>query len=230
MSRSTGRLQSMVAPDDPARLDAVLAVLDEAQRSGLGDMDPETFRAAGHAVVDLMADYLIGVEAYPVLPRTAPGDLRAMFPASAPEGPEPLRRILDDYRRLIEPNVTHWQHPGFMAYFPGTASGPGILGEMLMSTLVANAMLWRTSPIATELEQVTVAWLREALGLPDTTSASWKRSTRPAKSSSRIPAWTAASPFAWPSAASGPSRVMSSAPGPSSSSTAAGWRPKYPMR
>jgi aromatic-L-amino-acid/L-tryptophan decarboxylase len=129
-------------------------------------MDPATFRIAGHAVVDLMADYLAGVEAYPVLPKTSPGELRAMLPTSAPDEPEPLRAILADYRRLVEPNVTHWQHPGFMAYFPSTASGPGILGEMLMSTLVANAMLWRTSPVATELEQLTVAWLRDALGLP----------------------------------------------------------------
>ncbi len=77
-----------------------------------------------------------------------------------------MRSILDDYLRLVVPNVTHWQHPGFMAYFPSTASGPGILGEMLMSTLVSNAMLWRTSPVATELEEVTVGWLRDALGLP----------------------------------------------------------------
>jgi aromatic-L-amino-acid/L-tryptophan decarboxylase len=157
----------MVVRDDTARLDAVLAVLDDAQRSGLADMDPETFRAAAHAVVDLMADYLAGVEDHPVLPRTVPGELRARFPSVPPEAPEPLRAILEDYRRLVEPNVTHWQHPGFMAYFPSTASGPGILGEMLMSTLVANAMLWRTSPVATELEQVTVGWLREALGLPE---------------------------------------------------------------
>jgi aromatic-L-amino-acid decarboxylase len=156
----------MALTHDTARLDAVLATLDAAQADGLGDMDPETFRTAGHAVVDLMADYLAGVEAYPVLPRTKPGELRAAFPASAPDRPEPLRAILDDYLRLVQPNVTHWQHPGFMAYFPSTASGPGILGEMLMSTLVANAMLWRTSPVATELEQVTVGWLREALGLP----------------------------------------------------------------
>jgi aromatic-L-amino-acid decarboxylase len=157
----------MVAEDDTARLDAVFAVLDDAQRSGLGDMDVATFRAAGHVVVDLMADYLAGVETYPVLPRTTPGELRGLFQPAAPEEPEPLRAILADYRRLVEPNVTHWQHPGFMAYFPSTASGPGILGEMLMSTLVANAMLWRTSPVATELEQLTIAWLRDALGLPE---------------------------------------------------------------
>src|SRR4029453_18859612 len=74
--------------------------------------------------------------------------------------------ILADYSRLIEPNATHWQHPGFLAYFGTTASGPGILGEMLTAAIGQNAMLWRTSPIATELEGVVVGWLRDALGLP----------------------------------------------------------------
>jgi aromatic-L-amino-acid decarboxylase len=91
-----------------------------------------------------------------------------LFAPSPPEEPEPLDAILADYRRLVEPNVTHWQHPGFMAYFPTTASGAGILGEMLTAGIGSNAMLWRTSPVATELEQVVVDWLRQALGLPDT--------------------------------------------------------------
>jgi aromatic-L-amino-acid decarboxylase len=78
-----------------------------------------------------------------------------------------MAEVLADYQRLIEPNVTHWQHPGFLAYFPSTASAPGILGEMLAATLVANAMLWRTSPASTELEEVVVGWLRAGLGLPD---------------------------------------------------------------
>ncbi|HXR27390.1 MAG TPA: pyridoxal-dependent decarboxylase, partial [Candidatus Baltobacteraceae bacterium] len=140
--------------------------LDPAQLAGHGDMDAEAFRRAAHEVADLMADYLATVEQRPVLPRVAPGDVRAHLPPAAPAAPEPLERILADYRAFIEPNVTHWQHPGFLAYFPSTASGPGILGEMLVSTLVANAMLWRTSPAATELEEVTVRWLRDALGLP----------------------------------------------------------------
>ena len=130
-------------------------------------MDPAAFRAAGHAVVDLMADYVEGVERRSVFPAIEPGSLRPLFPTSAPEEPEPLDTILDDYRRLIEPNATHWQHPGFFAYFPTTASGPGILGEMLTAALGQNAMLWRTSPIGTELEEVVVDWLRQALGLPE---------------------------------------------------------------
>jgi aromatic-L-amino-acid/L-tryptophan decarboxylase len=130
-------------------------------------MDPEAFRAAAHTVVDLMADYLAGVERYPVFPPIEPGSLRSLFPVAAPEAAEPLTAILDDYRRFIEPNGTHWQHPGFMAYFPSTASGPGVLGEMLTAALGQNPMLWRTSPIGTELEQVVVDWLRQAFGLPD---------------------------------------------------------------
>jgi aromatic-L-amino-acid decarboxylase len=131
-------------------------------------MDPAAFRAAGHAVVDLMADYLESVERRSVFPPIEPGSLRPLFPAAAPDAPAPLDAILDDYRRLIEPNATHWQHPGFLAYFPTTASGPGILGEMLTAALGQNAMLWRTSPIGTELEVVVVDWLRQALGLPET--------------------------------------------------------------
>ncbi len=137
-----------------------------AQTSGLTDMDPEEFRAAGHRVVDLIADYLAGIEGFAVLPAIEPGTLRTLFAASPPEDPEPLERILGDVVSLIEPNVTHWQHPGFFAYFATTASGAGMLGEFLTAGLGSNAMLWRTSPVATELEQVVVDWLRQALGLP----------------------------------------------------------------
>ncbi len=130
-------------------------------------MEPAAFRAAAHAVVDLMADYLEAVESYPVFPAIEPGSLRPAFPTTAPEAPEGIDAILADYRRLVEPNATHWQHPGFLAYFATTASGPGILGEMLTAAIAQNAMLWRTSPIGTELEEVVVDWLRQALGLPD---------------------------------------------------------------
>jgi aromatic-L-amino-acid/L-tryptophan decarboxylase len=130
-------------------------------------MDPESFRAAGHEVVDLMADYLRDVEDYAVFPSIEPGSIRPLLPPSPPDEAEPIEAILDDYRRVVEPNATHWQHPGFLAYFATTASGPGILGEMLTAALGQNPMLWRTSPIGTELEETVVDWLRQALGLPD---------------------------------------------------------------
>jgi aromatic-L-amino-acid decarboxylase len=143
-----------------------LEELDAQQREGIGDMEPDRFRVAAHAAVDAMADYLTSVRDFPVLPPVEPGSLRGLFPTVPPEAPEPVAAMLADVARLVEPNTTHWQHPGFMAYFATTASGPGILAEMLVATLGANAMLWRTSPVATELEEVVVDWLRAALGLP----------------------------------------------------------------
>ena len=139
----------------------------EAQLTGLGDMDAAEFRAAAHAAVDLMAGYLEEVGTRPVLPPIEPGSLRGLFPEAAPEAPEAIDAILADYERLIEPNATHWQHPGFMAYFASSASSAGIIGEMLVAALNQNPMLWRTSPIGTELEEVVVDWLRQGLGLPD---------------------------------------------------------------
>ncbi len=150
----------------PGLLDA--AILDAEQVDGLLDMDPEAFRAAAHVVVDRIADYLATVETYPVLPRIEPGSIGPQLPSHAPEAPEPIGAILADVDRLVFPNATHWQHPGFFAYFATSASGPGILGEFLTAALGQNPMLWRTSPIGTELEGVVVRWLREALGLPET--------------------------------------------------------------
>ncbi|HEY3336855.1 MAG TPA: pyridoxal-dependent decarboxylase [Candidatus Limnocylindrales bacterium] len=143
------------------------ATVREDQLSGLNDMDPEAFRAAAHVVVDRIADYLRDVERYDVLPAIEPGSIAPLLPTAAPDGPEPIDAILADVDRLVFPNATHWQHPGFFAYFATSASGPGILGEFLTAALGQNPMLWRTSPIGTELEGVVVGWLRRALGLPD---------------------------------------------------------------
>jgi aromatic-L-amino-acid decarboxylase len=155
----------MATTDRPIPADA--SALDPEQLVGLGDMDPESFRAAAHRVVDLMADYIEDIERHAVLPPIAPGTVSGQLPTSPPDDPEALEAILGDYLRLIEPNATAWQHPGFFAYFASTASGPGILGEMLTAALGQNPMLWRTSPSGTELEQVVVDWLRQALGLPE---------------------------------------------------------------
>ena len=129
-------------------------------------MSPEEFRAAAHQVVDWMADYLRDLRDYPVLPNVEPGALIDRLPAHGPEHPESMEAILDDFRQLIVPGLTHWNHPRFHAYFSISASGPGILGEMLAATMNVQHMLWKAGPAATELEQVTLGWLREWLGLP----------------------------------------------------------------
>lgn len=134
--------------------------------SGVGDMDPEDFRRFGHRLIDWVAEYLKDPEQYPVLARVQPGDLVRALPAAPPVDAEPFDTVLDDFERLIPPATTHWNHPGFFAYFGITGSGPGILGELLAAALNVNAMVWRSGPSATELEQVTLDWLRQMAGLP----------------------------------------------------------------
>ncbi len=134
--------------------------------SPIGDMPAAEFRRAMHRVADMVADYLEKVREYPVLPRVSPGAVRGALPGAPPARAEPIDAILDDYNRIIEPNITHWNHPGFMAYFAVTGSGPGILGEALCAGLNLNAMLWQTAPAATELEELVCDWLRQMIGLP----------------------------------------------------------------
>lgn len=128
---------------------------------------PEDVRAALHRTADWIADYLEGSERYPVLPPVEPGDVAAAIPDEAPEEPESLERILDDYERLIAPAMTQWNHPGFMAYFVLSGIGPGVVGEALASALNVNAMLWKSGPAPTELEIKTCDWLRRLFGLPE---------------------------------------------------------------
>lgn len=130
-------------------------------------MDNEEFRQYGHNVVDWLADYLTDIRQYPVLPTMQPGDLVDRLPAQAPDFGEPMDAILEDFQRSIVPALTHWNHPRFFAYFAISASQPGILAEMLAAGLNVNGMLWKSCPALTELEQVTLGWLRQWIGLPE---------------------------------------------------------------
>ena len=129
-------------------------------------MNGSEFRRHGHALVEWIAEYLEKSQDYPVLSRLKPGAIAAALPEQPPEESEPFEAIMRDFERVILPGITHWNHPGFLAYFAITASPPGILAEFLAAALNQQAMLWRTSPAATELEQVTLGWLRQLIGLP----------------------------------------------------------------
>jgi aromatic-L-amino-acid decarboxylase len=147
-----------------------------------------TFRDDGAAALEWAASYLERVRELPVLAQVEPGEIRRALPDEPPERAEPFAAVLRDLDEVLLPGITHWQHPGFFAYFATTGSEPGILAELLAATLNVTQILWRASPAATELELVTMDWLAQLLGLP----RGWHGHIEDAASTSTLAALAAA--------------------------------------
>lgn len=141
----------------------MIHILRERQLS----MNKEEFKQFGYLFVDWVSDYLTRVGEYPVCPPLRPGEIKEKIPACPPHRGESLTEIFQDFKKIIFPGMTHWQHPGWFAYFPANNSPPSILAELLTAGLGAQCMVWKTSPAATELEEVVCDWLRQMLGLPE---------------------------------------------------------------
>jgi aromatic-L-amino-acid decarboxylase len=132
-------------------------------------MNAEEFRAAGHQVIDWIADYRARVETMPVMARTGPGDVKKQLPAAPPDAPEPFEAIMRDLDALIVPALSHWQHPRFFGYFPSNGSLASVLGDYVSTGLGVLGLAWQSSPALTEVEEVVTDWMRSMLGL----SAGW---------------------------------------------------------
>lgn len=139
----------------------------QAKAGKLGDIAPAEFRQQLHAFADWIADYRANIAGLRISPVTKPGAIVAALPAAAPERGESIEQIFGDLERLIVPGIVHWAHPQFVGYFGCTTTAPGILAEMICAALNVNAMTWRTSPAATELETLVLDWLRQWLMLPN---------------------------------------------------------------
>lgn len=133
----------------------------------LGDMPTDDFRRFGYQVVDQIADYLEQIESFPVLSQIEPDALKNAIPDSAPETGEAFEDVLSDVEKLILPGVTHWVHPNFHGLFSTSTSSVGVFGEMFAAAFDMKAMLWRTAPASTELEDVVLDWLRQMMSLPE---------------------------------------------------------------
>ncbi|MBK7630902.1 MAG: amino acid decarboxylase [Ignavibacteriales bacterium] len=139
----------------------------ENELKNLGDMPADEFRKNGYQLVDWIADYLIDIEKYPPLAQVNPGDILKKISQAPPTNGEDIENVLADVDKILMAGITHWNHPGFMAYFNSTSSGPGILAELLTAGLGVNGMLWKTSPAFTELEKSMMNWFRQMMGLPE---------------------------------------------------------------
>jgi len=130
-------------------------------------MDKDVFRQFGYKFIDWAADYMTEVVNFPVKSQLKPGEIRRKLALDPPQKGEPMEMIFEDFKEIILPGMTHWQHPSWFAYFPANSSPPSILAELLTAALGAQCMIWQTSPAAAELEEVVLEWLRKMLGLPE---------------------------------------------------------------
>ncbi|MFZ1519828.1 MAG: pyridoxal-dependent decarboxylase [Ignavibacteriaceae bacterium] len=133
----------------------------------MNDMPKDEFEKNGYMLVDWISKYLNEIEKYPPLSQVNPGDILKRIPQTPPTNGEDIENVLADVENILMDGITHWNHPGFMAYFNSTSSGPGILAELLTAALGANGMLWKTSPAFTELEKSMMNWFRQMVGLPE---------------------------------------------------------------
>jgi aromatic-L-amino-acid decarboxylase len=132
-------------------------------------MTPEEFRAAGHRLVDWLADYRATIADRPVMAQTPPGGVKSRLPAAPPVEPEPFDALLADLDAIVCPGLTLWQHPRFFGYFPANALLASVLGDLASTGLGVLGLAWQSSPALTEIEEVTTDWMRQMLGL----SANW---------------------------------------------------------
>ena len=137
-------------------------------------LDIEAFRRNGHALIDWVSDYYTRLGSMAVYEPVEPGAVRAQLPARAPEQPEPFEAVLADLDEVVTPALAHWQHPGWLAYFPAGSSPAAVLGELAAAGLAVESMMWSTSPAATEVESLVVDWLVDLLNLPQ----EWKTTAR----------------------------------------------------
>lgn len=129
-------------------------------------MNSKTFEETSKEVLDWINGYLKEVENYPVKSRVKYHEIYDKIPDTAPDKAEDFNTILNDFKEVILPGITHWQSPNFFAYFPANSSYPSLLAEMLTSALASQCMKWETSPAAAELEERVMNWLKDMIGLP----------------------------------------------------------------
>jgi aromatic-L-amino-acid/L-tryptophan decarboxylase len=132
-------------------------------------MTPDEFRAAGHRLVDWLADYRLRVAEFPVMAKTAPGEIKAQLPPEPPIEPEPFDRVLEDLDKVVLPGLSHWQHPRFFGYFPSNGLLASVLGDFASTGLGVLGLSWQSSPALTEVEEVVTDWMRQMTGL----SSAW---------------------------------------------------------
>jgi glutamate/tyrosine decarboxylase-like PLP-dependent enzyme len=127
-------------------------------------MNPAEFRDAGHHIVDILADYLSGIEDRRVFPDVEPRKLYEMFDEPLPEDPEPPEDVIDEVTRKVLPYSTHVGHPGYFGLITPSPTPMGALADLIASAINQNPGAYTIGPAAVAIERRTVAWLTQLAG------------------------------------------------------------------
>lgn len=130
-------------------------------------MDYSKFKEDEYLISNWVLRYFQSYEDNPVLSSIKPGEIKNCFDSQPPLEAKSIKELMEYFDNSLAKGITHWNHPGFMAYFNSTSSEAGILSEFLIAALNLNGMVWKTSPVVTELEDVVIGWLRKMIGLSD---------------------------------------------------------------
>src|SRR5439155_23383856 len=131
------------------------------------EMSPEEFRAAGHALVDRIAEFLASIRSRPVTPGEAPAVVRAALGQGAlPEHGVPAATLLERAAPLLFDHSLLNGHPRFFGYITSSAAPLGALGDLLAAAVNPNCGAWELSPIASEIEAQSVRWIAALIGYP----------------------------------------------------------------
>jgi glutamate/tyrosine decarboxylase-like PLP-dependent enzyme len=139
------------------------------QREGVAlRIDAETFRRAGHRLIDRIAVHLETLPERRVTSGLGPIEIRRLLRAERPlpEDGAPVEPLLDEAAELLFAHSLFNGHPRFWGYITASPAPLGMLADLLAAAANPNVGAWKLSPVATEIEAQTVRWLGELVGYP----------------------------------------------------------------
>jgi len=130
-------------------------------------LDPENWdemRQLAHRMIDNVLDYFETAEQRPAW-QAVPEDVVNALQAAAPDGPSNPAAVYQEYLENIQPYTMHTTHPRFWAWYMGSGTVMGALGDLLASTL--NPNLGGGNHAAPLVEKQVIEWICRMMGFPD---------------------------------------------------------------
>src|SRR5581483_10781638 len=95
-------------------------------------------------------------------------ELEARLREPLPESGTDAAAVLDKLQRDVWTHISHTNHPRFFGFIPAPSNFVSAMAETLTAGYDPFAGSWLGASAAAEVEMVTIDWLRQLCGLPET--------------------------------------------------------------